>query len=299
MCFTKQNKFIQSQFEEQTKTIISELNSQTEEIIYRSQKFLVEEKIRELLVASEGLHKTLDEHLLFLDPYRYRKINDNTATTLTHLVDITKDTDMFTRIKRNFENVCLDSKASFMQLNYTIIENRFCTSVLYNFLAINMKRETVLNTLISKLRQSNHQRESVEGYLNIAAVRKKEMKTWIRNKIMKNDSLVCPLFIADIGNWKYSIYMQHTKNFIMDIDSTMVDRLKGLTSEYCQAVVNNRVKEFCQCNEEGVISIYCDIDGKKCHCNDKFRGEKCLIRNSKFDTLYKDVSSLTHSPSHL
>ena len=169
-----------------------------------------------------------------------------------------------------------------MQLpQYTENENRLCTSILYNFLAINMKRETVLNALISKLQQSNKHKESVEGFLNIAAVRTNEMKIWIQNKIMKNDSLVCPLFIKDIGNWKNSIYMKSTRNFITNIDPSLGDRLSGLTTEYCQDVVDNNVKEHCQCHEDGALSIYCDIDGKICKCNDKFRGEKCNIRNSK------------------
>ena len=271
--FTKQNKLIKSQ----TQEILSAIND--------TQKFWINDKITKLLVASEGLHKTLDEHLIFLDTYRYKQINDDTANTLTNLVDITKDTDRFVRIKRNFENVCLDSKQRLMQSNYTVNENELCTSILYNFLAINMKRETVMHAFISKLRQSNKHRESVEGFLNIATVRKNEMKLWTRNKIMKNDSLVCPLFITEIGNWKNSIYMQSTRNFILNIDRNLSDRLNGLTTEYCQDVVDNNVKKHCQCYEEGSISIHCNIDSKKCHCNEKFRGEKCDIRSSKYIVL--------------
>ena len=58
--FIKQNKFIEEKLKAQTEEILSAFN--------HTQKFWVSHKIKELLVASEGLHKTLDEHLIFLEP---------------------------------------------------------------------------------------------------------------------------------------------------------------------------------------------------------------------------------------
>ena len=119
-----------------------------------------------MLTVSRALHKQLDEQLDFLEPIQYKNITHVTANELSRYFGISKDTFIFERIKKNFDNICLHSQL--MQLpNYTIKENILCSNIVYTLLSINLKRETVLNALILKLHQFSDWKEAVEGYNGI------------------------------------------------------------------------------------------------------------------------------------
>ena len=93
--------------------------------------------------------------------------------------------------------------------------------------------------------------------------------------------------------------MKSTINFINNNDPMQGDRLNELTPENCQDVVDNNVKRFCHCNEEGATSMYCDIDGQKCQCKENFKGEKCQIEQGENKQKYKKKQlKLTNQNPH-
>ena len=236
-------------------------------------------------------------YLDFLEPYRYTKINDDTVEELSDFLRISRDTYNFERIKGNFENICLYTNLMRLPV-YTMNQNRLCTNILHSFLAINLKRETVLNELISKLHQSIEKRQSVEGYLSVAAGRKEDMILWIRNKITTNLPLACPLFVIDIGNWNSSIYKENVLNFIKNVDPSLGDDLNRLTAGHCQDVVQNNVREHCQCDERGSTFFYCDMSRKrKCPCKELHTGDKCQDDPSKQKGYIFDINILDVLPA--
>ena len=318
--FNKQNKFLHSKFEEQsdlireqtgkiisemswemdqhTENILAQINQQTGEIESFFDdliNFYKNGKMKEVLDSSKELHTKLNEDLDFLEPLKLEKITKDTAEHLDNRIQrISEDTIKFERIKNDFENICLNTKL--MQLPiYTMNENRMCTNILYNFLAINMKRETIFSDLITKLYQSIEKRQVISGYLNIASERKKRIKMWLQSKITSNLPLVCPLFVTDIGNWDSYIYKQITKNFIKKVDQSLADEIDLLTIEKCKDEVQKSVLEHCGCNERKSASIYCDVSTKrKCKCKEQFKGDKCQDKQSK--CIEKFVSTLGQAP---
>ena len=292
--FEEQNVLIQ----EQTRKIISELSykidQKTEKILKEIQqttkkqtddfiKFLETDGLKNLLTEAGALNKLADVHLSFIDAYKPDKtISDHTAEVIIGYLPtyVASELDIG-RFQNNFEKTCLDARKKYMQLPfYTVNQNRLCSELLYMFLANNMKRESVLFEIMAvlQLHPSYLVRDSVKGYWSIARNSKKEIKAWVQSKITNNLNLFCPLFIIDVGNWKSPIYEQYTLNFIKNIDPDYVDNKQAW--ETCQNVVENNVKEHCQCNEKGSSSIYCyenENENRKCICKEPFKGDKCEV----------------------
>ena len=292
--FREQNKFIESKFEEQanlirdqtaqiflkmdrqTRRIIKRIMDSTGEIesyINRFKEFYQKDRITDLQSKAEALHEVLDKHLASVDDTRYESINDGTTQLLLSKLDTPVEELFFALIKKMFTTICLESKALRVPF-YTIIESRLCTDILYTILAINTKRETLMNSSIMMLYQSPTYRGAVKHYQKDAAIDKENIKTWVHDNIVIKDDLMCSLFVTNNANWNSPLIKQSTLSFMKKIDNSLMDKLNGLTTDYCENVMEKNVNDHCNCHEEGSTSIYCDMNGK-CECQEHYGGETC------------------------
>ena len=104
------------------------------------------------------------------------------------------------------------------------------------------------------------------------------MKTWLHDNIVTKDDLMCPLFVTNHVNWNSPLIKNSTLSFMKKIDHSLIDNLNGLTSDYCENVMQQNVKDHCHCHEKGSTSIYCDINGK-CECQEYYVGENAINTN--------------------
>ena len=316
--FREQNRFLESKFEQQanlirdqtskilstmdyqTRTIISKIFDSTGEIksyITSFKDFFKNERITELKIDAISLQTLLDRNLAFANDTRYKSINDATAQLLLLKLDTPKETLFFEQIKGMYKHICLESKALKLPF-YTINESRLCTNILYTILAINTKRETLMNGLILMLHQSPTYREAANRYLGVAAIDKENMKTWLHDNIVTKDDLLCPLFVTNISNWNSPLIKQSTLSFIKKIDQSLDDNLNGLTFGYCENELEKNVKDHCHCHQEGSTSIYCDMNGK-CECQEHYGRKNCdqrqciLEMNGRLRTSIKITSTST------
>ena len=316
--FREQNRFLESKFEQQanlirdqtaqiflkmdrqTRRIIKRIMDSTGEIesyINRFKEFYQKDRITDLQSKAEALHEVLDKHLTSVDDTRYESINDGTTQLLLSKLDTPVEELFFALIKKMFTTICLESKALRVPF-YTIIESRLCTDILYTILAINTKRETLMNGLILMLHQSPTYREAASRYLGVAAIDKENMKTWLHDNIVTKDDLLCPLFVTNISNWNSPLIKQSTLSFIKKIDQSLDDNLNGLTFGYCENELEKNVKDHCHCHQEGSTSIYCDMNGK-CECQEHYGRKNCdqrqciLEMNGRLRTSIKITSTST------
>ena len=269
--FREQNKFIESKFEEQanlirdqtaqiflkmdiqTRRIIKRIMDSTGEIksyINRFKDFYQKDRITDLQSKAEALHEVLDKHLTSVDDTRYESINDGTTQLLLSKLDAPVEELFFALIKKMFTTICLESKALRVPF-YTIIESRLCTDILYTILAINTKRETLMNSSIMMLYQSPTYRGAVKHYQKDTAIDKENIKTWVHDNIVIKDDLMCSLFVTNNANWNSPLIKQSTLSFMKKIDNSLMDKLNGLTTDYCENVMEKNVKDHCNCHEEG------------------------------------------------
>ena len=108
---------------------------------------MTEENIKKVLKDAKSLHETLYEPLRFLENYRFEKIEDSTADKLIDHVNVFQGTKDYKDIKFGFQAECLEKK--YMKVPHTIVQNRCCTDILYLFLALYLRRGTILNILIN------------------------------------------------------------------------------------------------------------------------------------------------------
>ena len=197
---------------------------------------------------------TLNEQLVFMEPYKYKKISDGTADKMDRYISISRDTSQYTKIQDQFSSICL---GELMKVNQTIIQNKLCTDILYIFLTISIQRETILSDLINKLYQSKY-RGATEGYLGIAETRKEIMRNWINNNIISNVAIACPLFVTHKNFWGNEIKMRKVLDYINRVDPTFSEDLTSMTPERCKKMTKTNLEEFCQCPGEDFISHDCN-----------------------------------------
>ena len=207
---------------------------------------------------------------------RNLRIEDSTADKLIDHVNVFQGTKDYKNIKFGFQAECLEKK--YMKVPHTIVQNRCCTDILYMFLALYLRRGTILNILINKLYNTKY-RQLTDGYVRTAQDRKDILKKWLQKNIFRDDSLMCPLFITDIElNWSDTDKKNTTLTFLKHLG--LDPNLNRMTTKYCKTVVKNNVKEYCDCDIEGstvfpgTSSIFCNLEGQ-CECKKFYSGEKC------------------------
>ena len=281
--FREQNKFIESQFEEQ-KRLIEEQTAIISENINEVIIFLMNDKIGNVLAEANSLYKTLDEQLVFMEPYKYKKISDETADKMDEYYSISKDTTKFSNIQDQFSSICLGPQLELMKVNQTLIQNKLCTNILSIFLTISAQRETVLSHLINKLHQTKY-RGVTEGYLHVAEHRKDKLRKWIHNKIISNIKISCPLFVTHKHFWGNELKMRKVLSHIKQVDPTFSTALTSLNPERCKEVTKTNLDEFCQCPGEEFISTLHTCNSKR-QCKYKkgmgtFIGHLLILLNSR------------------
>ena len=122
-----------------------------------------------------------------------------------------------------------------------------------------------------------------EGMKNLAVdnaavykERKQDMRRWLKEKMIDNVDLYCPLFITNKHFWTDLKIEQKVRRIIQNIDKKMAATLGRLDGEQCEDAEQENLVEYCDCNEEGSLSRICDINSQ-CPCKDFYRGERCEI----------------------
>ena len=255
--FKEQNEFIASRFEKQ-KQLIEQQTTIIVENINEVINFLTNDQIGKVLADAKSLYETLNEQLVFMRPFKYKKISDETADTMDEYYRISKDTPLFSRIKDQFSSICLGPQSNLMKVHQTIIQNKLCTNILNIFLTISVQRETILSDLINKLHQTKY-RGVTEGYLEVSEYRKGELRGWIHEKIISNVAITCPLFVTHKIFWGNELKMKKVLNYIKQVDPSFSAALTSLTPEQCEAVTKTNLEEFCQCSEEFISDHHVDF----------------------------------------
>ena len=238
-------------------------------------EFQWNDKFNEALTSTKAQQDVLDEK------FSYLQSENNYQEDLKVLVG----TKAFETIREKMEDTCFNTRL--MKVNQTLYKNHLCTDLLYTYLQLNQFRDIIQSSLIKMVYN--------EGMKNLAVVnaavykeRKQDLRRWLKEKMIDNVDLSCPLFITNKHFWTDLIIEQKVRKIIQNIDSKMVATLDRLDGGQCEVVEQENLVEYCGCTEEGSLSRICDINSQ-CPCKDSYRGEKCEIGEFRlFNNFYTD-----------
>ena len=189
------------------------------------------------------------------------------------------ETDKILEIKEHLEKICFDT--GLMKVNQTLIRNQFCTDLLHTYISLNQLRDLILASFVNKGYRSG----LALHVLDVDKRRQADLKKWLEDKIVKNDSLSCPLFITKKQFWTDPVKELTVKNYIQNIDNNFLAALNRLDAEHCEHVEQDNLRQYCNCNDVGSHSMICDLHSQ-CSCKDYYRGKTCEIGESGINLIF-------------
>lgn len=284
--FDSTNKLIKGEFEAQTLFIGGKLDAQNIFIDERfndlSQMlsgkfkdisdFLRDGHFKDLLVDAIAIQESLEPVLIKLDTYKHEKLNDVIKNNILRYVENNEKNEEFSRIRLNFENLCLDGKL--LQVNQTYGENSICSHLLFTYLTIHQQRDNIQADLISKLYESPKFRLAAKSQVELLNDRKQKMRTWLLEKIIQNDDISCPLFSSDKGTQVFFWYSSQMQEQVLSSMKQIVGSVPSKNPSECSKLREANMKKHCQCSLVGSRSGVCDIRSH-CFCKPMYEGQTC------------------------
>ena len=143
----------------------------------------------------------------------------------------------------------------------------------------------VLVSFVNKGYRSEKLRGLALHILDVNKRRKGDLKKWLEDKIVQNDSLSCPLFITRKQFWTDPVRELRVRKFIQNIDNNFMANLTRLDAGHCEHVGQDNLRQYCKCNDVGSNSVICDLHSQ-CSCKDYFRGKRCEIGESGINFIF-------------
>ena len=221
--FRKQKRILSGRFEN---------NSEIKSFEYQDLKeFLENNEFFGALTRIKAQIDAFDGRLEFLSrDHKYQE--DQVLSLSVQDIRFILETDEILEIKENLENACFDT--GLMKVNQTLLRNQFCTDLLYTYISLNQLRDLILASFVNKAYRSEELRGLALYVLDVNKRRKADLKKWLEDKIVENDSLSCPLFITRKHFWTDPVRELRVKSFIQNIDNNVMAALNRLDAGQCE-----------------------------------------------------------------